>query len=110
MATPLPLRSDYHGLALRALVRTSKDVDQTRRLLALASIYDGGSRQSVAKLGGVGLQIVRDWGPRFNADGSEGLIDPGSASCQPARVIPPKMAMPLRKSLPRWHPVRTHCS
>ncbi len=28
-----------------------------------------------AKVGGVGLQIVRDWVVRFNADGSDGLLD-----------------------------------
>jgi transposase len=75
MAAPLPLRLDYDGATLRSLARRSRDADQTRRLLALASIYDGGSRQSAAKLGGVGLQIVRDWVLRFNADGPEGLID-----------------------------------
>jgi transposase len=30
-------------------------------LLALAAIYDGGSRSDAAKIGGVGLQTVRDW-------------------------------------------------
>ncbi|MBW7851656.1 MAG: winged helix-turn-helix domain-containing protein [Rhodospirillales bacterium] len=51
-------------------------------MLALASIYDGGSRRSAAKLGGVGLQIIRDWVLRFNVHGPEGLIDrkaPGQA-------------------------------
>ena len=75
MAAPIPLRPDYDGSSLRSLARHSKDADQTRRLLALASIYDGGSRRSAAKLGGVGLQIVRDWVLRFNAQGPDGLID-----------------------------------
>lgn len=82
MAAPIPLRPDYDGPGLRALARQSRDADQTRRLLALASIYDGGSRRSAARLGGVGLQIVRDWVLRFNAYGPEGLIDrkaPGQA-------------------------------
>jgi transposase len=43
--------------------------------LALASIYDGGTRTAAAKLGGVGLQTVRDWVLCFNADGPAGLID-----------------------------------
>jgi transposase len=83
MAAPLPLRPDYDGPGLRALARQSRDADQTRRLLALASIYDGGSRSAAAKLGGVGLQIVRDWVERFNALGQDGLIDrkaPGQRS------------------------------
>jgi transposase len=35
-----------------------------------------------AKIGGVGLQIVRDWVARFNAEGPDGLLDrraPGKA-------------------------------
>lgn len=83
MASPIALRSDYDGASLRALSRQSRDADQTRRLLALASIYDGGSRSGAATLGGVGLQIVRDWVLHFNASGPDGLIDrkaPGQAS------------------------------
>jgi transposase len=41
----------------------------------LAAIYDGGSRSEAARIGGVGLQIVRDWVVRFNAEGPEGLVD-----------------------------------
>jgi transposase len=75
MAAPIPLRPDHDGPGLRSLARQSRDADQTRRLLALALIYDGGSRSAAAKLGGVGLQIVRDWVLRFNALGPDGLID-----------------------------------
>jgi transposase len=41
----------------------------------LAEIYDGGTRGDAAKIGGVGLQTVRDWVLRFKARGPEGLID-----------------------------------
>jgi transposase len=85
MGAPIPLRRDYDGLALCALARQSKDADQTRRLLALVSIYDGGSRSVAAKLGGVGLQIVRDWVLNFNALGPEGLID-RKAPGQPSKL------------------------
>jgi transposase len=43
--------------------------------LALAAIYDGGSRTEAAKIGGVGLQTVRDWVLAFNAEGPAGLVD-----------------------------------
>jgi transposase len=43
--------------------------------LALAEIYDGGSRTRAARVGSVGLQTIRDWVVRFNACGPEGLID-----------------------------------
>jgi transposase len=51
------------------------DGGQVRRLLALAVIYDGGSRSEAARTGGVGLQTVRDWVLRFNRHGPDDLID-----------------------------------
>ena len=62
-------------MALRKLGKVTKDAAQARRLLALAEIYDGGSRSDAARIGGVGLQTVRDWVPRFDARGAAGLID-----------------------------------
>ena len=75
MAAPVPLREDFTAADLRLLARRSRDANQPRRLLALAVIYDGGTRGDAARLGGVGLQIVRDWVVRFNADGPAGLLD-----------------------------------
>ena len=48
---------------------------QARRLLALAAVYDGATRTEAARIGGVTLQIVRDWVMKFNAAGHDGLID-----------------------------------
>src|SRR3954463_8606878 len=73
MAVAVPLRSDFDAAQLRALAKRSRDPDQTRRLLALAAIYDGASRTEAAQIGCVTLQIVRDWVLRFNARGPEGL-------------------------------------
>lgn len=75
MAAAIPLRTDLDAAALRRLARLSSDGAQTRRLLALAMIYDGGTRSDAARLGGVTLQIVRDWVVRFNAEGPDGLIN-----------------------------------
>jgi len=75
MGAAVRLRGDYEAGQLRALARRSEDAAQTRRLLALAAIYDNGSRQEAAKIGGVGLQTVRDWVLAFNAEGPAGLID-----------------------------------
>ena len=69
------LRTDFDALGLRSLARQSRDANQARRLLALALVYDGRSRTEAAATGGVGLQILRDWILRFNADGPEGLKD-----------------------------------
>jgi transposase len=82
---PIPLRSDFDGSALRRLARQSKDGPQARRLLALAAVYEGATRTEAARIGGVTLQIVRDWVIKFNAQGPDGLIDrkpPG----QPSRL------------------------
>jgi len=75
MSVPLPLRGDFDAAALRRLARASDDANQARRLLALATIYAGGSRTEAAAVGGVGRQIVRDWVERFNAEGPNGLLD-----------------------------------
>jgi transposase len=83
MARAVALRADFDAAQLRALARMAKDGPQTRRLLALAAIYDGGTRSQAAAIGGVGLQTVRDWVLRFNAHGPVGLRD-GKAPGQPA--------------------------
>jgi transposase len=75
MPNAIALRPDFDATVLRGLARRSKNAAQARRLLALAVIYDGGSRTEAAHLGNVTLQIVRDWVVRFNAEGPDGLRD-----------------------------------
>ena len=82
MSAAVRLCEDYDAAQLRALAKQSRDAAQTRRLLALAAIYDGGSRGEAAQIGGVGLQTVRDWVLAFNAEGPAGLID-GKAPGKP---------------------------
>ena len=57
---PVPLRADFDARTTRAAAKESKDGPQTRRLLALAAIYDGATRAEAAEIGGVTRQIVRD--------------------------------------------------
>ena len=64
---PVPLRTDFDADGLRSVARKTKDGPQARRLLALAAIYDGASRTEAARIGGVTVQIVRDWVVKFNA-------------------------------------------
>src|SRR6516225_2871276 len=73
MAAAVALRGDYDAATLRGVARSAGDPGQVRRLLALAAIYAGSSRSEAAALGGVGLQTVRDWVLRFNAEGPAGL-------------------------------------
>ncbi len=82
---PIPLRADYDAEMVRTAAKRSKDGPQARRLLALAAIYEGATRTEAAKIGGVTLQIVRDWVMKFNAHGAEGLLD-RKAPGQPSRL------------------------
>jgi transposase len=83
MAAPIQLRSDFDAARLRDLAKRSRDPDQTRRLLALAVLYEGGSRTDAARIGAVGLQTVRDWVLRFNAEGPEGLLTGKAPGARP---------------------------
>src|ERR1700724_1546286 len=87
---PIPLRADFDAPRLRTIARGTKDAAQTRRLLALAAVYDGARRSDAAALGGERLQIVRDWVIKFNAHGPDGLI------ARKAPGQPPKLNAAVR--------------
>ena len=93
------------------LARKTRDASQARRLLALAEVYDGGSRGKAARIGGVGRQTVRDWVLRFNTDGATGLVDgkaPGQtpklndAERQTLRQIVEDGPIPAVHGVVRW--------
>ena len=87
MGAAIELRADFDGATLRCLARKTKNANQSRRLLALAEIGGGGRRArgrgDAARIGGVGLQIVRDRVMRFNARGPDGLIAGKAPGRQP---------------------------
>ena len=85
MSIPIPLRRDFNASRLRSLAKKAKDGPQARRLLTLAAIYDGATRSEAAEIGGVGLQIIRDWVLRLNARGPDGLLD-RKPSGQPSKL------------------------
>jgi hypothetical protein len=57
------------GIPVARSCEEDEDGPHARRLLALAAIYDGATRTEAARIGGVALQIIRDWVMRFNARG-----------------------------------------
>src|SRR5262249_10136818 len=65
--------------------RQKKTLAQWVRNSSRATIYDGATRTEAAKIGGVGLQIIRDWVLRFNARGPDGLLD-GKSTGQPSKL------------------------
>ena len=93
MAAAVGLRGDFSADQVRATAKASSDAGQCRRLLAIAAILDGGSRSEAARIGGVGLQTVRDWVLRFNAQGPAGLID------RKAPGMPPKLGAAQQAAL-----------
>lgn len=75
MSAAIHIRQDFDATTLRRLATTAKDTDQVRRLLALAAVYDGQSREQAARIGGMDRQTLRDWVLRFNERGPDGLIN-----------------------------------
>lgn len=111
MAAAIGLRGDFTGDDLRRLARSSRDAKQVRRLLTLAAIRDGESRTEAARIGSVGLQIVRDWVMRFNAEGPDGLIDRKAPGRTPTLTPDQRAALgraveagpePWRDGVVRW--------
>src|SRR3984893_8697873 len=79
--------------------------------MALAEIYDGGARPDAARVGGVGVQIVREWVLRFNAKGPDGLLTgkaPGAPSIlderqrQALRQVVEDGPIPALHGVVRW--------
>ena len=111
MAAAIELQGGFTGDDLRRLARSSRDAKQVRRLLALAAICDGGTRTEAARIGGVGLQIVRDWVVRFNAEGPDGLLDRKAPGKSPTLKAEQRAALadaveagpkPWRDGVVRW--------
>jgi transposase len=75
MGTAIAVQTDCSSKELRRRATRVKDAGQARRLLAIAAVLDGASREQAAKIGGMDRQILRDWVIRFNAQGLDGLIN-----------------------------------
>lgn len=83
MPSAVNLRTDYSAKELRRLARRVKDNNQARRLLSLAAVLDGMSREDAARIGGMDRQTLRDWVHRFNESGPDGLLDRWSDGPEP---------------------------
>ena len=66
-------RTEHSGSELRALAAKMSDGAVVRRLLALALVLEGHSRDAAATSNGMTRQTLRDWVHRYNADGVAGL-------------------------------------
>ena len=85
-------RLDYTAAELRGLAAKSNDGAQVRRLLALAFVLDGQSREEAARRAGMDRQTLRDWVHRYNAAGVSGLRSIRSGG-HPASLTSEQMAI-----------------
>lgn len=83
MPAAVRLRDDCSARDVRRLAVRCKDANLSRRLLAIAAIYDGMNRGEAARIGGMGRQTLCDWVHRFNADGPDGLADRWTSGPRP---------------------------
>src|SRR3954463_16398857 len=60
---------------LRREAARCRDARAARRMLALALVLEGSSREEAARAAGMDRQTLRDWVHRYNAEGLAGLGD-----------------------------------
>jgi transposase len=95
MGQAIAVRADFTAVEVRRFAKRAKDAAQARRLLAIAAVLDGASREDAAKIGGMDRQTLRDWVIRFNDQGPNGLIN------IPSPGVPPKLGKKHRAFLAR---------
>ena len=107
-------RRDLDGSGSRRAAARCRDADAARRMLAIAAVLDGKSRQEAAALGGMDRQTLRDWVHRYNAEGLDGLVNRTSPGAKP-RLTPEQLKElaalveagpdPARDKVVRWRRV-----
>ncbi len=68
-------RQDVSVGDLRREAGRTRDAKAARRMLAIACVLEGQSREDAAETCGMDRQTLRDWVHRFNADGLAGLAN-----------------------------------
>src|SRR4051794_34113426 len=68
-------RKELGAVELRREARRCRDTAATRRMLALALMLEGASREEAARAAGMDRQTLRDRGHRYNAEGLAGPRD-----------------------------------
>src|ERR687883_940184 len=68
-------RKEPGAVELRREAKRCRDARASRRMLALALVLEGSSREEAARAAGMDRQTLRDWVHRYNAEGLPGLHD-----------------------------------
>src|SRR3954453_6554703 len=68
-------RKEPGAVELRREAARCRDARAARRMLALALVLEGASREEAARAAGMDRQTLRDWVHRYDAEGLAGLHD-----------------------------------
>jgi transposase len=103
-------RKELGAVELRREAKRCRDAAAARRMLALALVLDGASREEAARHAGMDRQTLRDWVHRYNAEGLAGLRDRRRPGPRPR--LTPELATaveqgpdPDRDGVVRWRRV-----
>jgi transposase len=92
MGQPIEItRTGLSAQELRRLAAKSRDGAVVRRILAIALLLEGQSRDAAATANGMTRQTLRDWVHRYNALGVAGLSSATSPG-RPGALTPTQMA------------------
>src|SRR3954454_10136879 len=107
-------RRELSAGAVRCAAGRCRGAAAARRMLALALVLEGASREDAARAAGMDRQTLRDWVHRDNAEGLAGLHD-RPRSGRPPRLTPEQMGElenvveqgpdPARDGVVRWRRV-----
>src|SRR4051812_2866527 len=107
-------RKEPGAVELRREAARCRDARAARRMLALALVLEGASREEAARAAGMDRQTLRDWVHRYNAEGLPGLHDRHRSGRKP-RLTPEQEAelatavergpAPDRDGVVRWRRV-----
>jgi transposase len=90
-------RTDLSADDLRESAAGTQDADTARRMLAIALVLDGWSRQAAATACAMDRQTLRDWVIRYNEAGLEGLAN------RPRRNGPlPRLCVEQTAEIAQW--------
>ena len=90
-------RLDVSAADLREAAAQTQDAKAARRMLAIALVLDGWSREAAAEACAMDRQTLRDWVHRFNESGLGGLAD------RPRRPGPrPRLSAEQQAQVAEW--------
>ena len=90
-------RAEFAATDLRKEAVRTQDAKAARRMLAIALVLDGHSREMAAESCGMDRQTLRDWAHRYNEVGIAGLSDRRNRNGPP-----PRLSVEQRAKVAEW--------